>query len=1017
MRRSVFLALLFCLTGTIPLLANRDDSLRVEFVTGSLSLEPGKMHNLVFKISSHAKYPLNLKAEITLPAGLNLAIPLRTVLLPPGESAVVMVSLNIPARFLAGDYAFRISFTEATTGKLLNENGVKFSVAARDGLGFEFVSSPDYVVGGQDINATWVLQNRGNYRQKFNIQTYNCDVVTPSRVTLDPGESSTVRVVARTSRETVAAETYNFSVEASASDQIRKRDFRHVNVFPDKEEETDLFFRYPVTLTSRYLARGRQGGYYQGYQLEARGSGYIDQNRQHKIEFLARGPNNYDLSFLGLYDEYYLSYENKNFQAFAGHKTYNLTPLLETARYGTGAESAFITDKGSRFGVMYVEPRFYRNIKNEWAAFADIALFKESKAGVYFLTKQNHDASQRAYLGSINATLKPLRSTTAELEYSLGTSEGKRDHAYRIFLISSYKFISISANYYNTGKFYPGYFSNSVFYYGNLNLNLTKGLSMTFSAREDFSNAAVDTLLSTAPYSKVLMASANYRFNSRLNFRAYYLDYVRKDRMPVKQFDYRTNSLNAEFSHNFTKIEYRLGGEYGKTSNYLANSSEAVQQNSFRTNLYLTYRPSYLFGIQGFTSYTNMNSFISPNQKDWIWGLSAYGQPAKNLRTTLQVQNSYSIEEYYLNRNLFQFSVDYTFRRKHKISANSYYMLFQNKTEKPDFTFSVTYSLQIGIPLKKTGEMGSVAGTLTGIDGEPVKGILLYLNGRSAVTGEKGGFSFKNLAPGNYRLSAGRDKLNIDEIPDLPVPFTLAVNPGEVTGINLQLVKAAGIKGKVSVGEETGSLLSSPPETTSLANIVIDLKDDFETKRIITNADGSFDFPLIRPGKWMLRIYKNNVDPRYKITREYFEITLDKGETKKVNIELVPKTRNIIFKSSTISVTGSFAKTEEKTGSKPDQHAGRISLSEIWYTVQVASSSRQIPPGSGELKGESGIVENISGGRYRYFSGRFNTVREARHYREEIKRRFPGVFVVAMKGNSIIPLRDALKQDENGAGR
>lgn len=907
MRKTTLLIFLF-LSGIWAAEASPGDSLAVELIPEELSLEPGKLHNLVFKLTNNTPGTLHISSTLTMHEGLRLAIPPREVTLLPGNTGLIMASFAIPGSFPAGHYSLRASFFAQPGGTLLAETQGDFSVKVKDGFSFERLTAPDYVRGGEEITATWMLRNHGNSRRRFILSPYNCDLMTPATETLDPGESVTVRAKVSTSKEVSALSKHTFSVEASLaspaeeSTNTPRRDFRTITIYPLREAKDDLWFRYPVTLSSRAMVRGRDGKAVSGYQFEARGSGFLDTARLHKIEFLARGPNNSDLSFLGLYDEYSLAYTSRRFESFIGDKSFHVTPLMETSRYGTGTENTYITPKGSRIGFLYVQPRFYKEISSEAAAYADLRIAGENRVGFHLLSKKSHHLAEPATMGSVTAHLIPFRNSSAEFEYSLGTSEGKKDHAYRIFLHAYHPVFTLTGSYYNAGQFYPGYYKNSVFYNGNLNLNLTRKWSLGLSAREDFSNAAQDTLLSTAPYSRMVMASSLYKATRNLSVRLYYLDHSSTDRMPEKEFDYRNTTMNAEIGHHIRKFNYTLRGEYGQTTNFLGVEG-ARTQNSIRTSFHLTYRPNYLLNFQAFTSWSNMNSFIAQSNKNWIWGLSAYGQLARNLRTTMQVQNSYTIDQYYLNRNLFQLSIDYSFLKRHSLTFSSYYMLFQNKTENPEFTFSLTYAVKLGVPLKKTGEAGSLSGSLTKTDGTQAAGVIFYLNGRSAITDGNGTFEFRNLPPGNYQLIAGREKMAIDEITDIPMPLSLEIHPREVTGVSLRLVKAARIKGKLAVEEVVpGNNQAREPKTPGLGNIVVDLRDSLETIRIITQASGDFEFPRIRPGHWTLHVYKNNLDPGYTLPQERTSITVTAGETRNVRVPIVPKTKTIIFKPAPLQL-------------------------------------------------------------------------------------------------------------------
>lgn len=1006
MNRILNALLIFLFSLALPGTLEAQDFFDAGMVTGDFNFEPGKVHYISFKISNVSDQPQRIVPEVIYPEGVKPAVPLLPVQIAPGESRVVIVSLSIPSSLTAGKYPLPIVF-KSESGQV-RSFGPEITVKEREGLTLELLESPEFVMGGDKINAVYLLKNTGNNRRRILLEAYNCDL-TSTFVTLDPGESVSIQASAETSKYIEMASSHGFSVRAVLSEATAVRSYQNVRVFPLKEAEADLWFRYPVTLSARYLSRGREGNYSDGYQLEAFGKGFLDTEKKHEFEFLARGPNNYELSFLGLYDEYYVSYKNERFNTFWGSKSYMFTPLTESARYGMGTENIYISKGGNRLGFLYVQPRFYRDINHEMAGFADIAVVGKNRIETFLIAKQFRDMDDYAMIGSVTTHLFPFRGTTAELEYSYGSYLDVPDHAFRAQLQSQFKFLSLSGNYFYAGKDYPGYYNHTSFYNGNLNVRLSKALSVSVSAREDFSNAALDTLYYSAPWSRMLQSSINYRISQSLEFRTFYMSYERKDRMPVKQFDYSTQSLNAWLNHNISKFSYQLWGELGKTENALVANADERVQDSYRGSLTLGYRPTYQFYMRAFTSYSNVNTFISSSQRNWLWGFSASGKLARNLSTSVQVQNSYAIEEYYRNRNLFQFSLDYRFLKKHRLSLNSFYTLFQNQTEKPDYSASLTYAVEIGIPLKKTGEAGTVAGVLTGQDGTPLADKLVFLSGRSAVTDESGNFEFRNVAPGRYFVTIDRSRLGMNEILNIPSPVHIEVLAEEETRLHLGLVNAARINGRFAIRENGTAILPGDAKAPQIGNIVVDLKSELESHRMISKPDGTFEFPQLRPGKWTLQIYANTIDQRYRTDNEYLQFELTQGEQKELVIDLVPRVKNIIFRN--VQVNASPAKESAITLRSPD--AGKEEIQKepegIWYSVQIASARGKVNMVTfpGEIREE--IFERYIDGRYKYFTGRFSDVKDARRYRDQVRRRIPGAFTVAFRGNAPIPLSEAIR--------
>ena len=320
---------LLCLLTLSRLAAN---DIRAELLNKDIDVYPGKVFNLVFQLQNQSDTILIVKTAPVLPQGIRLALKPGDITINPGESLIKMVPIIISSSFQAGETAVDVLFVNAISGNLLYQATFPLKVKEIESISFELMEITAYVMSGEDISASYLLRNNGNNTRKIRIEPYNCNLLTPETVELKPGETSTVRIKAETNKRNAATSIYAISVQAFLSESINIRDFQNVTVFALKESAADLFFRYPVTLSARYLSRGRDGKYNSGYQLEVQGDGYLDLDKKHKLEFLARGPNNYDLSFLGLYDEYYISYKNKNIESFAGSKSFSSTPLIESSR-------------------------------------------------------------------------------------------------------------------------------------------------------------------------------------------------------------------------------------------------------------------------------------------------------------------------------------------------------------------------------------------------------------------------------------------------------------------------------------------------------------------------------------------------------------------------------------------------------------------------------------------------------------------------------------------------------------
>ena len=80
----------------------------------------------------------------------------------------------------------------------------------------------------------------------------------------------------------------------------------------------------------------------------------------------------------------------------------------------------------------------------------------------------------------------------------------------------------------------------------------------------------------------------------------------------------------------------------------------------------------------------------------------------------------------------------------------------------------------------------------------------------------------------------------------------------------------------------------------------------------------------------------------------------------------------------------------------------------IVFMIQIATSTRKIETKPANFKNIKDIFELYSGNRFRYASGIFDNYNEAVSYRKKIEAIYPDAFVIAVKDNKIVPLREAL---------
>ncbi|HKJ80267.1 MAG TPA: carboxypeptidase regulatory-like domain-containing protein, partial [Prolixibacteraceae bacterium] len=419
-----------------------------------------------------------------------------------------------------------------------------------------------------------------------------------------------------------------------------------------------------------------------------------------------------------------------------------------------------------------------------------------------------------------------------------------------------------------------------------------------------------------------------------------------------------------------------------------------------RASLNLGYRINSRNAFRAFGSWSNINSFVSGEQRNVTAGMSVVTRLHKNISANFHLQNAYNIEDYYRNRNLMQLNVDYKFLKQHKFTLRSFYTLFRRQTENPEFTFSATYTYNFGFPVKRLMKAGDLSGRVTNDADEPVEGVIISMLNKSAVSDKNGEFSFKSIQPGNHLIIVDRSNFNINETINIPTPIEVSIFEDQVTPLHFKVTEGAKVTGRFTSSDQTSP--NSPGK-----NIIIELADENEQFRISTSTDGTFSFPIVRPGNWRLKIYPNSIPSGFEINQTNFNLQLKPGENMELEIPLLRKKRNIIFKSQNISLSTSSApktdpvkpaldnklKEPKNEGNKNDH---------IFYTVQVGVFSKKIDPGSTFFKGYKFDHEKKTDQYYIYFIGTFEHRDEAEKAKSELQKTFKGAFVVKFKNNMIV---------------
>jgi len=343
-----------------------------------------------------------------------------------------------------------------------------------------------------------------------------------------------------------------------------------------------------------------------------------------------------------------------------------------------------------------------------------------------------------------------------------------------------------------------------------------------------------------------------------------------------------------------------------------------------------------------------------------------------------------------------QFNLNYIFLQHHSISFKSFYTIYKKEVENPELNISLTYTYKFGIPVKRLINSGELTGRVLKSNGNPFPGLIVYVKNKSAITDNNGEFRFKSIQPGSYIVSTDRSKLDINEMIDIPAPVKVEIFENQTTTLKFKIIKGARLSGSF-VALNSKNKTSEP--VPNYNNIILELKSNFKEYRLTPDNNGSFSFPVLLPGTWTFKIYKNSIPAGFKIKKTVYNLNLNPNEKKVLNIDIEKKVKHIIFKNSTSLTT---ITPNKKTAVTQTSTNNEKKLTTVFYTIQIGAFKKKLKPNSSFFKGEKFYFEKEINNLHKYFIGKFKTRDEAKREKKRLDKKFSNTIIVTFKGDSVL---------------
>jgi len=888
----------------------------------SIETEPRRIVTTAFRVTNSTDKKREFISEVKLPKGWALITKDFPFELNSNASDTKLVSFFVPQATLAGKYEITYVVTDRKYPSVRDFHTIYVVVLPVIKLEVKLLDTPETVIAGQDYQTSFVIVNQSNTENALRIKIDSSNnlpfTVDADTFRIAPGESKKVNVTVKTSTEIteILRHRLQLTVEVVEDSKIKAKakSSSSVEILPRISGVEDNFHRIPAEITFRYVSQKNEQRT-SGFQTEVQGEGTLDEAGEKHIKFHFRGPDVIDKSIFGLRDEYSLSYWTEEYELHFGDRSYSLSWLTENYLYGRGLEGKLNINDDFSLGAYHMKTRWREPSTEETAAYMDYLINDKYKVGLNYLRK-NRDGKV-SNITSVEGELEPFENTQVDLEYALGPGGTAKDNAYLTRLYGRSNWLRYYLKLTHAGPDYPGYYSDLEYVSGGVILPIDKHLRLNASFRREKNNLDLDPSFYSAPLEKYYQLGLDYKMATDTTFSFDWLSRDRRDQLDSPRFDYQEDTFRFGVGQSYKKLTLRGSTELGETKNKLDRTTSDSERYTASAHFTPTNKQSY----SGYIYYDKNSDFTGEDRRSTTVGVSARYKIAKRTSFSLALQTNDYQGSAQGGRDNLELRLSHNFTNNNKLSLVARQTRYKNSNSEDDTAFMVQYTIPLGLPVAPKKSIGGVKGYVYDEETQNAIGdCLLRLNGLTAVTNKAGNFTFPSVSPGIYYLNVDTASIGMNRIPSQKTPIELAVRGGEKTSVIIPVTRVAQLSGRVMVyGYEKNvnkTTLSEKPSDTNepryvvgkdrgygegdklvedhgLANTIVELRNSSEVRRAVTDNQGRFEFEEVRPGKWTLKIYTDNLPEYHYLEKDTFELELKPGQRVEISAKVLPRKRRI----------------------------------------------------------------------------------------------------------------------------
>ncbi len=891
----------------------------------TVEAQPGTILKASALVLNHSSRSGKVKEYLSLPESWEVPIQGSSYFHSDAGGAVVrLLVLHIPPTFPAGTYdiTYRAEFSDGPPAA--DTAGFAVRVLSRIDLHAEIIEGDETIIAGETWRGSLKLTNKGNCRvtARVNARALPDGVAraAPDIALLSPSATDTIALSLETDdglrRKTGYSIEVNVGPEAKWNDDPYARASVSIRVVPRVTGVLDRYHRVP---TEARLV----GAYEEGdtrFQVDASGSGTLDEAGNRRVGFLMRGPDIEDVGRYGRRDEYWFHYEDAHSNLTIGDRTYSLSPLTQRFTYGRGVQ-AELDLTTIEIGGLHVANRDLT--PKQTCAGGHIALrpHKAFEVRGNFLTRTADstfcEGCDRSRVYSVETRLSPGNSFDLRAEYGFSRYDAAdiEDHAYRVE--SRGRFLdgfSYSLETVHAGADYAGWYRGSDYATGSLSARLgkTSRARLLYTSQE---NSPRDTTASpTADRVRNLRCGLSFLSPAGLQVTIDYGRFERYDRLLPADHDFvervailglgkasRRFSLHAQAE--LGRVEDRLRGLWrGPLGRYGLSGTLRIG----REQTFIVYARA------------GHSRFTDTPERERSFGLSWRSRLGARVRLNVDFTTSKKNDQLSQWHHSLMSNLRINLPNGHSLSVRGHVFRKGDAEERESALFLI-YGVPARIPTARRKNTGTLKGKV--YDAElagrpPLDGVVLFVDGSYAVSDDDGEFVFPAIEPGEHLLQIEQESLGNGKVTVMKIPLEVDVYGGETTELEIGVVSACGITGEArlfafkdgqaaqarygiveGLSESPGDSVSShnAPELIDAGGVevIVEITNGIETLRQASDTGGRFSFLQIRPGTWKVKFFARSLPELYRLESNELDIRLEPGENLHVVAKALPQVRPI----------------------------------------------------------------------------------------------------------------------------